>query len=590
MKNEISLCMIVKNEEKYLSQCLNSVKDIVDEIIVVDTGSTDKTVDIAKSFGAKLYYFKWNNNFSEARNISLKYATKDWILIMDADDEFCNEDKIKFRELLQQLNENMIYYFETLNYCGDIPNNSNISVNLNPRLFKNNYGFFYEGKVHNQLMNNSHVCSGASCAIRVYHYGYLESTVKDKDKRNRNITLLKDQISKDPNDSYAYFNLGNEYYALGDNEKALECYLKSYEDFSLDKGYSFVLMIKMIIANIDLKRYDEALKLADKAAEYYSMSTDIYYLKGLVYEIQGRYTLAIRALEECIKIANPPSEYKFIYGTESFKSLYELANIYMKLKDYTSAFKYYEDTIRVKRDSVECIYNICHILKEEKRPIKEIKAIIEGLFSEYPKAYQIIADVLFNEGYYEYALEYEKKCEDAGIENEDLKMFKSNCFLRTKNYDECVKMNSITQESPYYFQFLTNKVIAFVLKEQYDEAKKVLENIKGEESKKEVQVYEQFINLFMGKETKILSEDEKEKGYTNTIFKICEILLINKELDKFELSLELLNLISDKDVLNILAKIYYKHGYVEMAKNEVLRSIKIFDVYDNYGLDILREI
>ena len=87
MRNEVSLCMIVKNEENYLPNCLNSIKDIVDEIIVVDTGSTDKTVDIAKSFGAKVYYFPWRNNFSEARNESLKYATKDWILILDADDE-----------------------------------------------------------------------------------------------------------------------------------------------------------------------------------------------------------------------------------------------------------------------------------------------------------------------------------------------------------------------------------------------------------------------------------------------------------------------------------------------------------------------
>ena len=92
--------MIVKNEEKYLPQCLNSIKDIVDEIIIVDTGSIDKTVEIAESFGAKVYHYKWNNSFSEARNESLKYANNDWILIMDADDEFCSDDKEKFKELL----------------------------------------------------------------------------------------------------------------------------------------------------------------------------------------------------------------------------------------------------------------------------------------------------------------------------------------------------------------------------------------------------------------------------------------------------------------------------------------------------------
>src|SRR5471030_2615411 len=141
MKNQVSLCMIVKDEEEYLPRCLYSINDIVDEIIIVDTGSSDKTVEIAKSYGAKVYYFKWNSNFSEARNESLKYATKDWILILDADDELRTEYKGNLRLLLNmQLDKNAIYFFETLNYYGDIVDDSCITINLNPRMFKNNQG------------------------------------------------------------------------------------------------------------------------------------------------------------------------------------------------------------------------------------------------------------------------------------------------------------------------------------------------------------------------------------------------------------------------------------------------------------------
>src|SRR3989344_364212 len=83
----LSLCMITKNEEQFLEQCLNSVKELVDEIIIVDTGSTDKTTEIAGKFTDKIYDFKWCDDFSAARNESLKHATKNWILVLDADEQ-----------------------------------------------------------------------------------------------------------------------------------------------------------------------------------------------------------------------------------------------------------------------------------------------------------------------------------------------------------------------------------------------------------------------------------------------------------------------------------------------------------------------
>ena len=93
---KISLCMIVKNEEQVLDRCLNSVKDIADEIIIVDTGSTDKTKDIAKKYTNKVYDFKWINDFSKARNYSFSKASMDYTLWLDADDVILENDKKKF--------------------------------------------------------------------------------------------------------------------------------------------------------------------------------------------------------------------------------------------------------------------------------------------------------------------------------------------------------------------------------------------------------------------------------------------------------------------------------------------------------------
>src|SRR5690625_4398186 len=99
----ISLCMIVKNEEEVLERCLRSVKDLVDEINIVDTGSTDNTVDIAKKLTDRVYHFKWTGKFKDARNESFKKATKDYILYLDADDVLLKEDRKKFKKLKKTL-------------------------------------------------------------------------------------------------------------------------------------------------------------------------------------------------------------------------------------------------------------------------------------------------------------------------------------------------------------------------------------------------------------------------------------------------------------------------------------------------------
>lgn len=108
-QTRISVCMIVRNEETLLPRCLQSIQGIADEIIVVDTGSTDRTIEIGRRFGAKVYHHPWENDFSKHRNQSLSYATMDWVLVLDADEEFFSEDAAVMRQVLHQSSADYLF-------------------------------------------------------------------------------------------------------------------------------------------------------------------------------------------------------------------------------------------------------------------------------------------------------------------------------------------------------------------------------------------------------------------------------------------------------------------------------------------------
>lgn len=154
--NSISLCMIVKDEELVIGRCLDSVKDLVDEIIIVDTGSTDKTKEIAMMYTDNLYDFEWINDFSAARNFSFSKASKDYILWLDADDILLNEDKIKFKQLKETLDNKIDMVIMKYNVTFDKNNKPSFSYNRE-RLLKRTMGYLWYGQVHEAIAHYGNI-------------------------------------------------------------------------------------------------------------------------------------------------------------------------------------------------------------------------------------------------------------------------------------------------------------------------------------------------------------------------------------------------------------------------------------------------
>lgn len=212
----ISCCMIVKNEEAFLEKCLKSVKDYVDEIIIVDTGSTDRTVEIARGFTNKVYFHDWENSFSKARNQALSYATCDWIFQIDGDEEMLEGSGMLLRQAVREAGcADAIF----VNIISTYDNGSKTARHNFERLFRNNGSIHYEGIVHNRVMGYS---SPKVSKIELMHYGYDVEEKKAHEKFIRTTDLLKKQIEKDPDDPMPHHYLGTSYLTRNLNREAAE--------------------------------------------------------------------------------------------------------------------------------------------------------------------------------------------------------------------------------------------------------------------------------------------------------------------------------------------------------------------------------
>src|SRR5215217_4806471 len=328
----LSLAMIVKDEEEMLPRCLAAVKDAVDEMIVVDTGSTDRTVEIAESFGAKILHHEWTGDFAEARNVSFDAATGDWVVYLDADEVLVTEDVERLRELTKRTWREAFYLVET-NFTGDLADGEALNHNA-LRVFRNRDEYRFEGRLHEQIANKLPAYNPERLeltSVRIEHYGYLASVRDAKEKSRRNIELLEQQMRDGATGPFLHFNLGSEYAAAGDNQGALRELAKSWEllkEEGID-GYGFVpsLVGRLTRAYRVNNLFDQAREHADTGLELFPGFTDLVFEKAHAYAAEGRLAEAAIEFQRCLDMGDAPSRYSSTVGCGTFLALISLADV-----------------------------------------------------------------------------------------------------------------------------------------------------------------------------------------------------------------------------------------------------------------------
>ena len=257
----ISVCIITKNEEKYIETCLQNLKKYDWEIIVTDTGSTDRTLEICKKYTPHIYHFDWIDDFSAARNFCISKASNDWILSVDSDEYLTNEQTdVELAKLLTSCISHPEYagMVDIINPQSITPNSST-SVEPVARFFHKKH-YHFEGKIHEQLMPfNNNKPTYQKTPFTLYHEGYADSATLQK-KALRNIELLKKDLESNPKDPYLYFQLGQSYFVMKDMDNAYAIFKKGLEyDVDTDVQYVRTMVESYGHSMLALKKYKEAL-------------------------------------------------------------------------------------------------------------------------------------------------------------------------------------------------------------------------------------------------------------------------------------------------------------------------------------------
>lgn len=293
----VSLCMIVKNEEQSLERCLTSIADLVEELIIVDTGSTDRTVEIAERFQARVFFFSWIDDFAAARNYAFEQATGDYIMWLDADDLLLEEDRIKLKALKEQLDPSVDSVTMLYQLSRDKYGNSTFSLRRN-RLIRREAGFRWFGAVHEYLQVGGKLINSD---ISVQHMG--KASERDA---TRNLRIYEKQLelgrTLSPRDLYYY---ANELKDHGKLDKAIHYYQAFLEDGNGWVEDRIAACGRLADCYHELQNKQAAVESTLRALQYDAPRPDTCCRIGYHFLHEGNYEAAVVWYQLALKIPLP---------------------------------------------------------------------------------------------------------------------------------------------------------------------------------------------------------------------------------------------------------------------------------------------
>lgn len=524
---KLSACMIVKNEEKNIERCIKSYRKVVDEIIVVDTGSTDRSIELAKAMGANVYFFGWIDDFAAAKNYAISKAQGDWIIFLDADEFFLEEVALQIPQFIQTIEFKAIDAVFCKMYNIDEGSNQLLNEMIQVRLFRNSNEIVYEGPIHEKLVSkrgNLRTIVAEEKEISIYHTGY-SAALKVK-KAERNIQLLLKQIEYETENPEPFYHLSRAYSAIDNYDKSIRYAQKFLSMGNISKEHErniYYTLLSDMMANKNKR--EEIEEVVEQAIKLEPKDGMPYMLVGQYYFSINRYEHALEALKMALKLNDEGSTLTLNFVESRRSEIYTLlGNIYEVLGDFLQAQSFYQMALELEPSNDVALMNWMKIFKEIQSGdvhglAKIYKAgdlnlslkllhlaayfkepILLQIFNDFLKDkyqqqdFSIVMLMLFQKKYVEasrYLMEiYETTHSEsyilliwigAYIANDFDLMGKSEQLIKdeTKTYLRACRRNELMLINPIYFDWIWEwtKQTYFLDKDQFKYFSKWLENI-----------------------------------------------------------------------------------------------------------------
>jgi tetratricopeptide (TPR) repeat protein len=384
-RETISLCMIVKNEERSIERSLSSVSGHVDEIIVVDTGSRDSTRDVARRFHAKVYDFPWIDDFSAARNHSISQASGSWILVLDADECLAQQDARQLRRQIQTAAHGVKLiqrsYLWSANFVCSVPNPKDYELGRDYsdcvdvfviRLFRNEPSIRYQGRVH-ELVEPVFQARGLQAdqsSLVIHHFGKVGDSSQLEAKKLLYLDLGRQKTLDQPNDAMAHFELGVQLFELKRYEESIVPFKKAYD---LNRTYDLSLLYVA-------KAYHQSGSMAE-ARRYYqkclklSRNSDrvLFDYANFVRD-QGQLTTALKLYQKLLA-ANP----------NHALAVFNMGGVHIRLGEIERGFETIKKALRLNPDN-ETFHENFGRLALQGYALEDAARLLEDYLRRFPNA------------------------------------------------------------------------------------------------------------------------------------------------------------------------------------------------------------